>query len=350
MTTSPWSASLRAYSTVGTRGDVDLLLLAQAPALDEIHTFHVVLAQSGLARWASIPFLPRDDQALALLGSRGADGDLRLRAQVPVRVPVLEEAEWYRLPADERQRIMSDHIEIGRRYPEITINTALVRARRPGVRRLVRGRRTGRFLDLVQELRSSESSSYYAARHADLHLRRDVRGEGARRARRHRDGTQRAGTSLGLMPGTPDSPLRVAIVGSGPAGFYAADHLLRREGVAVEVDMLDRLPTLFARARRRRARPSEDQVGDPGVREDRRARRVPVLRQRPARARRLARRARRALPRRDLRLRRRDRPPSWDPRRRPSRSGPATASSSAGTTPTPTTRTSSSTSRASARS
>src|SRR5436190_12677877 len=47
--------SLRAYSTVGTRGDTDLLLLAQSPTLEDIHTFHVVLAQSGLAKWASIP-------------------------------------------------------------------------------------------------------------------------------------------------------------------------------------------------------------------------------------------------------------------------------------------------------
>src|SRR5689334_13717611 len=34
--------SLRAYSTVGTRGDTDLLLLAQSPLLEDIHTFHVV--------------------------------------------------------------------------------------------------------------------------------------------------------------------------------------------------------------------------------------------------------------------------------------------------------------------
>ncbi len=51
------------------------------------------------------------------------------------------------------------------------------------------------------------------------------------------------------MIGSPDHPLRVAIVGSGPAGFYAADHLLRREEVAVEVDMLDRLPTPFGLVR-----------------------------------------------------------------------------------------------------
>jgi ferredoxin--NADP+ reductase len=39
------------------------------------------------------------------------------------------------------------------------------------------------------------------------------------------------------------SELRVAVVGSGPAGFYAAAHLLASEEPAVEVDMLERLPT-----------------------------------------------------------------------------------------------------------
>ncbi|MBJ8348644.1 4Fe-4S binding protein [Antrihabitans sp. YC2-6] len=37
--------------------------------------------------------------------------------------------------------------------------------------------------------------------------------------------------------------LRVAIVGAGPAGLYAAEDLLTRHGVDVEVDVFDRLPT-----------------------------------------------------------------------------------------------------------
>jgi ferredoxin/flavodoxin---NADP+ reductase len=47
-------------------------------------------------------------------------------------------------------------------------------------------------------------------------------------------------------PGTPDRPLRVAIVGSGPSGFYAAGHLLKSKShpdVNVQVDVYDRLPT-----------------------------------------------------------------------------------------------------------
>src|SRR6201988_182266 len=39
-----------------------------------------------------------------------------------------------------------------------------------------------------------------------------------------------------------ESPTRVAVIGSGPAGFYAAGHLLKGSD-AVEVDMLERLPT-----------------------------------------------------------------------------------------------------------
>jgi ferredoxin--NADP+ reductase len=51
------------------------------------------------------------------------------------------------------------------------------------------------------------------------------------------------------IPGSTERPLRVAIIGAGPTGFYAADHLLRQEGVVVEVDLLDRLPTPFGLVR-----------------------------------------------------------------------------------------------------
>jgi ferredoxin/flavodoxin---NADP+ reductase len=40
-----------------------------------------------------------------------------------------------------------------------------------------------------------------------------------------------------------DTPIRVAVIGSGPAGFYAAGHLLKGSGDRLEVDMIERLPT-----------------------------------------------------------------------------------------------------------
>jgi ferredoxin--NADP+ reductase len=50
-------------------------------------------------------------------------------------------------------------------------------------------------------------------------------------------------------PGTPEQPLRVAVVGSGPSGFYAAGHLLKLKDVTAQVDMYDRLPTPFGLVR-----------------------------------------------------------------------------------------------------
>lgn len=42
---------------------------------------------------------------------------------------------------------------------------------------------------------------------------------------------------------TDASPTRIAVIGSGPAGFYAAGHLLKDAESGFEVDMIERLPT-----------------------------------------------------------------------------------------------------------
>ncbi|MDM8519167.1 FAD-dependent oxidoreductase [Anaerolineales bacterium HSG6] len=49
--------------------------------------------------------------------------------------------------------------------------------------------------------------------------------------------------------GTTENPLRVAIIGAGPTGFYTADALLKNKEVVVEVDMFDRLPTPYGLVR-----------------------------------------------------------------------------------------------------
>lgn len=46
-----------------------------------------------------------------------------------------------------------------------------------------------------------------------------------------------------------DGPLRVAIVGAGPAGFYAAEALLKQADVPVSVDMFERLLTPYGLVR-----------------------------------------------------------------------------------------------------
>jgi chlorite dismutase len=152
---------LRAFSTVGTRGDADMMLLSQATNLQRIHEFHVVLAQSGLMKWCTTPY-----SYLALTKPSEYSDESRLEVR-PAHgkylfvYPFVKTREWYRLPQDERWRIMQEHIEVGREYPQIDLNTSYSFGLDD--QEFVVAFETDdptAFLDLVQRLRTTESSSY----------------------------------------------------------------------------------------------------------------------------------------------------------------------------------------------
>jgi chlorite dismutase len=155
---------VRTYSLVGTRGDCDLMVRAIASSLEPIHELHVLLNQSGLMRWADVPYSylamtkesPYSDEPDRPLAPReGAD------SRYLIVYPLWKRRDWYRLPAEERMRVMRDHIAVARRFTGIETNTAYsfglddqefvvaFDADDPA-----------HFLDLVQELRGTESSTY----------------------------------------------------------------------------------------------------------------------------------------------------------------------------------------------
>jgi chlorite dismutase len=155
---------LRAYSLVGTRGDCDLMVRAIAGRLDPIHELHVLLNQSGLMRFSNIPYsylsmtkesLYTDEPDKPLGPRAGAD------SKYLIVYPMWKKRDWYRLPEEERVRVMRDHIAVARRFTGIETNTSYsfglddqefvvaFDADDPS-----------EFLDLVQELRGTESSAY----------------------------------------------------------------------------------------------------------------------------------------------------------------------------------------------
>ncbi len=154
---------LRTYSLVGTRGDCDLMVRAVAPGLDAIHELHVLFNQSGVMRHAEIAHsylaLTKEsvysEEPSPLEPRPGSD------AKFLIVYPMWKKREWYALPEEERMRIMRGHIEIGRRHGTIDINTAYSFGLDD--QEFVVSFNTddpAEFLDLVQELRGTESSAY----------------------------------------------------------------------------------------------------------------------------------------------------------------------------------------------
>jgi chlorite dismutase len=152
---------LQSFSLVGTRGDVDMLLLAEAENLDRIHELHVVLAQSGLMKWSTQPY--------SFLGMRKPSeysDELRtvprgFRGRYVFVYPFVKTRAWYGLPREERWRIMQDHIRVGREYPQVDNHTTYSFGLDD--QEFVVAFDTddaGAFLDLVQRLRTTEASAY----------------------------------------------------------------------------------------------------------------------------------------------------------------------------------------------
>lgn len=160
---------VRCYSLVGTRGDVDFMLWIVADELDPVQEFVSELLTTGLGKHLDVPysFLAMTRKSKYVGGHRhpGQEGDReegpRRRTKYAFVYPLVKKREWYKVPFVERRRVMAEHFKIGHKYPSIKINTGYSFGLDDQEFVLAfEGDDPGEFLDLVEELRSSDASKY----------------------------------------------------------------------------------------------------------------------------------------------------------------------------------------------
>jgi chlorite dismutase len=152
---------VQSFSLIGTRGDCDLMLVAEAENLDRIHEFHVVLAQSGLMKWCSTPYSFLGLRKTSEYSDEQRTIPRAFRGKYLFVYPFVKTRAWYGLDADERWRIMQDHIRVGREYPTVDNHTTYSFGLDD--QEFVVAFDTddaGAFLDLVQRLRTTEASAF----------------------------------------------------------------------------------------------------------------------------------------------------------------------------------------------
>jgi chlorite dismutase len=157
------------YSTVGIKPNTDFMLWRIGYDLDPFQQMAADINKSIFGRYLDVPVsyfsMTKHSQYVDEHVHEGQEGR-RLKI-VPGRRPYLfvypfvKTRDWYLLPMSERQRIMNEHIAIGHKYPRVKINTTYsfglddqdfvvaFEAEQPS-----------EFLDLVQDLRETESSKY----------------------------------------------------------------------------------------------------------------------------------------------------------------------------------------------
>ncbi len=159
---------LQSFSLVGLRGDVDFMVIADSEDLQKFQHLLADLMASSLGRYLDTPYsylaMTRQSQYLGKHRHHGHEG-VEPRDQASSKYlfvyPFVKKREWYRLPFNERERIMADHFRTGHKYPKIRINTGYSFGLDDQEFVLAfEGDDPSEFLALVEELRGSESSMY----------------------------------------------------------------------------------------------------------------------------------------------------------------------------------------------
>jgi chlorite dismutase len=157
------------YSTVGTRGDVDMCVWSICYSVEEINRMRSELLSTPLGGYLETPHsflsmtkrsqyqIDREDESEG--EGRGA---IRPGGHKYIFVyPFWKTRPWYLLSLEERRRLMEEHIRVGLAYPRVKLNTTYSF----GIddQEFVVAFETNfpeDFVDLVQQLRETEISMY----------------------------------------------------------------------------------------------------------------------------------------------------------------------------------------------
>lgn len=161
---------LRPYSLMGTRADAELLLWQIAENPLPFRELATAIASTRIGGYLTMVYSYFSQTKRSIYEIRG-NTDVTIEeerlvidpteAKYLFVYPFIKTRDWYQMSLQARQGIMDEHIEVGRKYPSIRLNTTYsfglddyefivaFETDEPSD-----------FLDLVQELRETESSRY----------------------------------------------------------------------------------------------------------------------------------------------------------------------------------------------
>lgn len=157
---------VRTYSTIGLRHDCDFLILTISPSLENIQVFASKIYSTILGKYVepvntflSLTRKSTYSNQVKLGFERDGDGDAPLKFLVVY--PFIKSREWYLLPLETRKQMMDEHIKVGRKYPDIRLNTTYSFG--IGDQDFMLAFETddlSSFQDLIMELRETQVSRY----------------------------------------------------------------------------------------------------------------------------------------------------------------------------------------------
>lgn len=161
---------LRPYSTMGTRADAEILLWQIAENPDVFQDLAKAIMKTRMGSYLNLTYsylsqTKRSIYEIRVGGEEESDEERLVidpsEAKYLFVYPFIKTRDWYQMSQMARQGVMDEHIVVGRKYPAVRLNTTYSF----GIDdyEFILAFETDEpsdFLDLVQELRETESSRY----------------------------------------------------------------------------------------------------------------------------------------------------------------------------------------------
>lgn len=159
---------LRPYSLMGTRSDAELLLWQIAEHIEPFQQLATAIFSTRMGGYLELThsFLSQTKRSIyEIRDIPGQDGERLIiqptEAKYLFVYPFIKTRPWYRMTLATRQGMMDEHIQVGRKYPSVKLNTTYSFGLDD--QEFVVAFETDEpadFLDLVQDLRETEASLY----------------------------------------------------------------------------------------------------------------------------------------------------------------------------------------------
>lgn len=156
--------NFRSYSTLGLRDDAEFMLWFSSENVEEIQEVmsKIYLTVFGKYIFPTHVYLSNTRPSLYVKSTAG-HGWLAGEEQKKYAIvyPFIKTREWYLLPLEKRKELMDEHIKVGQRYPEVTLNTTYSFGIHDQDFMLAfETERLDKFQDLIMELRETRVSAY----------------------------------------------------------------------------------------------------------------------------------------------------------------------------------------------
>jgi chlorite dismutase len=116
----------RSYSTLGLRDDAEFLFWFAAESVEQIQDVISKLYLTVFGKYINPTHVYLSSTRPSLYaktsGARGWLGGEEQKKYVIV-YPFVKTREWYLLPLEKRKDMMSEHIQVGQKYPQVNLNT-----------------------------------------------------------------------------------------------------------------------------------------------------------------------------------------------------------------------------------